>query len=85
MTKQLGRDNGITINTIAPGPVNTDGFPTAAPQLQQLLDMFLGMTRAEVRTGTVNDIGDVALFLASEKSRWITGQWLSVSGGITGL
>jgi NAD(P)-dependent dehydrogenase (short-subunit alcohol dehydrogenase family) len=47
--------------------------------------MFLSMTRAEQRTGTVDDIADVALFLASEKSRWVTGQWISVSGGITGM
>jgi NAD(P)-dependent dehydrogenase (short-subunit alcohol dehydrogenase family) len=81
--KQLGREKGITINTIAPGPVTTDSFPARAPQA--LLDRFTMLTRAEERIGTVDDIADVALFLASEKSRWITGQWISVSGGVTGM
>lgn len=82
---QLGHSKGITINTIAPGPVITDSFdPNGPPQMQQMKEYLVSMTRAENRPGTVEDIADVALFLASEKSRWITGQWISVSGGITG-
>jgi NAD(P)-dependent dehydrogenase (short-subunit alcohol dehydrogenase family) len=65
--------------------VHTDAFPAGAPHVQQLQDWFVSMTRAEERAGTVDDIAGVALFLASEKSRWITGQWISVSGGITGM
>jgi NAD(P)-dependent dehydrogenase (short-subunit alcohol dehydrogenase family) len=42
------------------------------------------MTRAENRVGAVEDIADAVLLLTSEKSRWITGQFISVSGGITG-
>jgi NAD(P)-dependent dehydrogenase (short-subunit alcohol dehydrogenase family) len=41
-------------------------------------------TRAADRLGTVEDIADATLLLVSEKSRWITAQWISVSGGITG-
>lgn len=44
----------------------------------------MGLTRAEERIGTTEDIADVVLLLASEKSRWITGQFVSASGGITG-
>jgi len=40
--------------------------------------------RAEARVGTVGDIADAVLLLVSEKSRWITGQYISVSGGLTG-
>lgn len=40
--------------------------------------------RAEARIGTVNDMADAALLLVSEKSRWLTAQWISVSGGVTG-
>lgn len=46
--------------------------------------MLVPMTRAEERVGTVEDIADAVLLLVSEKSRWITGQYISVSGGITG-
>lgn len=44
--------------------------------------MFRDMTRAEDRFGTVEDMADAALLIVSEKSRWITGQWISVSGGV---
>ncbi len=42
------------------------------------------LTRAEEREGRTEDIADAVLLLTSEKSRWITGQTISVSGGITG-
>jgi NAD(P)-dependent dehydrogenase (short-subunit alcohol dehydrogenase family) len=45
---------------------------------------FYTQTRAAARLGTVEDMADAALLLASEQSRWITAQWISVSGGITG-
>ncbi|KAI5461947.1 hypothetical protein BGZ63DRAFT_423265 [Mariannaea sp. PMI_226] len=86
MSHELGHEKGITINTIAPGPVETDSFPSEGPPpVQQLKNYLVSMTRAEDRPGTTDDIADTALFLASEKSRWITGQWISVSGGITGM
>ena len=45
---------------------------------------FVGMTRAEERIGTIEDVADDALLVVSEKSRWITAQYILVSGGITG-
>ncbi|KAF3391539.1 putative oxidoreductase [Penicillium rolfsii] len=85
---ELGKSHGITVNTLAPGPVptdmskdylvNPDGSPTA---LQ--LSMY-AQTRAANRLGSVEDLADATLLLVSEKSRWITGQFISVSGGITG-
>lgn len=86
--KQLGKTHGITVNTIAPGPVPTDlstayllgadGNPTSAAQ------SFFAQTRAADRLGAVEDIADATLLLVSEKSRWITAQYISVSGGVTG-
>ena len=49
-----------------------------------MIERLVAMTRAEERIGTVEDIADAVLLLASEKSRWITGQCVSVSGGIIG-
>jgi NAD(P)-dependent dehydrogenase (short-subunit alcohol dehydrogenase family) len=40
-------------------------------------------TRAANRLGSVEDLADATLLLVSEKSRWITAQFISVSGGIT--
>lgn len=72
----------MTINTIAPGSVKTDNFPddVDTPAVQA----FINMARAEARVGNVEDIADIALLLASEKSRWLTGQYISASGGIIG-
>jgi NAD(P)-dependent dehydrogenase (short-subunit alcohol dehydrogenase family) len=85
---QLGKSHNITVNTIALGPVPTDTSrqylvnPDGSPS--EVHDTFVAQTRADSRVGTVEDIADAALLLASEKSRWITAQWISVSGGITG-
>jgi NAD(P)-dependent dehydrogenase (short-subunit alcohol dehydrogenase family) len=58
--------------------VAPDGSPST------LQTSMFEQTRAANRLGTVEDIADATLLLVSEKSRWITAQWISVSGGITG-
>lgn len=45
---------------------------------------MIALTRAEARLGTVQDVADIVLLLVQEKSRWITAQYISASGGITG-
>ncbi|KAJ4861353.1 enoyl-(Acyl carrier protein) reductase domain-containing protein [Trichoderma breve] len=83
LSREIGRDGkNITINTIAPGPVDTDSVPAGDPQSQAMKKWLISLTRAEDRVGTVSDIADAVLLLADEKSRWITGQYISASGGI---
>ncbi len=66
-----------------PGPVETDS--TSDPHFKKILhDNIVPLTRIEQREGRAEDIADAVLLLTSEKSRWITGQTISVSGGITG-
>ncbi len=65
---------GITVNVVAPGPVQTGYMP---PEMEEKL-------RAEIplrRVGQPEDIADVIVFLASEQARWMTGQLLYVGGG----
>lgn len=57
---------------------NPDGSPNA------MTAAITSQARAEARLGAVEDIADATLLLVSEKSRWITAQWISVSGGVTG-
>ncbi|KAM0249161.1 hypothetical protein ACHAQJ_009168 [Trichoderma viride] len=84
LAREVGRDGKqITINTIAPGPVETDNMPATA-EVEPLKNYLLSVTRSENRLGTVEDIADAVLLLTNEKSRWITGQFISVSGGING-
>ncbi|CAM4453230.1 3-oxoacyl-[acyl-carrier protein] reductase [Paenibacillus endophyticus] len=77
LTKELGH-KGITINAVAPGPINTELFKDgkSEQQIQNIVNMnSLG------RLGEPDDISSVVLFLASEESRWMTGQTVRVNGG----
>lgn len=65
---------GITVNTIAPGPVQT-AYITSESEQQLLPEIPLR------RLGQPQDIADVMVFLASEQARWLTGQVIKVSGG----
>ena len=78
---QLGRSKGITVNSIAPGPVITDIYPDGMHE--ELTREEISLTRAANRAGTTADIGDAVLLLVNEKSRWITGQYVGTSGGVT--
>jgi len=49
-----------------------------------LVQMLVGLTRLESRMGLSREVADVVLFLTSPLSRWVTGQYISASGGITG-
>jgi 2-hydroxycyclohexanecarboxyl-CoA dehydrogenase len=76
--------NGVTANAVCPGPTDT-------AMLQQVMSGEGGdkvrdaMTRAVPmkRLGTPEDIAAAVAFLASEDAGYITGQALSVSGGLT--
>lgn len=85
-TKTLAREvarYGITANTVCPGPTRTPGFESVIdPTNAKLLDsMVKGVPLG--RLGEPADIGAAVAFLASERAGFITGQTLSVSGGLT--
>ena len=70
----------IRVNTIAPGGVETEGTHTAGiigsdMEAQMIAGTPLG------RMGLPDDVADVAVFLASDASRWITGDRIRVAGG----
>jgi len=70
---------GIRANVIAPGIVNTDMVS------QNVSGGVINATVAQTmlkRMGTPNDIANMALFLASDKSSYITGQIMRVDGGL---
>lgn len=55
------------------------------PQMREdFIARLKPLIRAADRVGTLDDIADAVLLIASEKGRWITGQFISVSGGMTG-
>jgi NAD(P)-dependent dehydrogenase (short-subunit alcohol dehydrogenase family) len=83
---------GVRVNAISPGPIETEFHDTIMPERASTL----GITREEMiekvrlgiplgRWGRPDDIADAVLFLASERSDWMTGQNLIISGGLSGV
>ncbi len=81
-SKSLAREllsRGITVNVVAPGFIETDmtaALPDGAGE------RFLEQ-HGLVRLGTVDDIAAAVLYLASDEASYVTGEVLSVSGGMT--
>lgn len=69
----------ITVNAIAPGFIETDMSAPIRAKAGDLIKKFIPMKRV----GTPEDIARVAVFLASEDSAYLTGQVLTVDGGLS--
>ena len=78
MSKDLAR-KGICVNAIAPGPTATDLFLRG--KSEQVLNMIAGATPMN-RIGKPDEVADAFAFLASNDSRWVTGQTIRVNGGM---
>jgi 3-oxoacyl-[acyl-carrier protein] reductase len=76
--RELGADN-VTVNVVAPGwiPVERHGELTADDTRDYVAGVPLG------RMGTPQEIADVVAFVASDASRFITGERITVNGGFT--
>jgi 2-hydroxycyclohexanecarboxyl-CoA dehydrogenase len=86
-TKTIAREvarKGVTANTVCPGPTDTPMLAevTGGDQGEKVID---AMRRAVPmkRLGAPEEVAAAVVFLASEEARFITGQTLSVSGGLT--
>ena len=77
LAKEVGSRN-ITVNSIAPGFIETDmtAYLTQDDKLKLIEDIPLR------QLGHVNDIAELAIYLAGEKGSYITGQTISVDGGL---
>ncbi len=81
-TKSLAREvarYGINVNCVCPGPTDTP-LLRAVPEKHQ--EAFVKATPMR-RLAKPSEIADAILFFASERSSFITGQTISVSGGLT--
>ena len=81
MTRGLAAElggNGTTVNAVAPGPTKSDMMDDVP---KDIVEMQLKSTPVQHRHGEADDIAQVVAFLASENSRWISGQTISTSGG----
>ena len=71
----------IRVNSINPGMVETEGTHTAG-FIGSDFEAEMVKTTPLGRLGQPNDIADVAVFLASDDARWLTGEILLASGGV---
>lgn len=87
-TKTVAREvahAGVTANTVCPGPTRTallEGMAAAGGQGDKLISS-LERAIPMRRLGEPEDVAAAVAFLASERAGYITGQTLSVSGGLT--
>ena len=80
LAKELG-PRGITVNVVAPGPIETDfnnAFIRSNPQVRERLSGLSPLARV----GVAEDVGPVVAFLCTNDAGWINGQRIEVSGGI---
>jgi 2-hydroxycyclohexanecarboxyl-CoA dehydrogenase len=84
-TKTLARElarKGVTLNVVCPGPTDTplfDNFRAASPTIGDALARAVPLRRL----GVPDDYAGMIAFLLSDDAAYITGQTISVSGGLT--
>jgi 2-hydroxycyclohexanecarboxyl-CoA dehydrogenase len=82
-TKSLAREmarHQVRVNCVCPGPTDTALFASfAGPKLREALTKAIPFRRL----GQPADVANVVAFLASDEASFVTGQTISVSGGLT--
>ena len=87
-SKTLAREHarhGVTVNVVCPGPTDTAlfaGFKEGAANPEKLVEAFARAIPMG-RIGQAEDLPGAILFFASDDAAFVTGQVLSVSGGLT--
>jgi 2-hydroxycyclohexanecarboxyl-CoA dehydrogenase len=84
MAREMARSN-VTLNAVCPGPTETPLLAAMAGDGEQGTRIYEGLKRAIPlkRLGRPDDLPGIVAFLASDDAAFITGQVISVSGGLT--
>jgi NAD(P)-dependent dehydrogenase (short-subunit alcohol dehydrogenase family) len=85
MTKTTAKElapKGINVNVIAPGMIWTDMIKSMPPAIVERMEKGLAFIVPLNRKGLPQDIANLALFLASDESSFITGQLIHCDGGM---
>lgn len=81
LAKELG-SRGIAANVVAPGAIETD-FGGGRTRDNKEINAHIAGVTALGRVGLPDDIGGVVAFLCTEDAKWINGQRIEVSGGMS--
>jgi NAD(P)-dependent dehydrogenase (short-subunit alcohol dehydrogenase family) len=76
-----GAANGVRVNAVAPGPVDTELLNRFAGSAERKATLAAGVPMK--RLGTPEDIASAIVFLASDRAEFVTGQIIGVNGGKT--
>lgn len=76
LAKDLGT-RGITVNTISPGIIDTDGYRERTSEHKR---QFIANLHMQKRVGVPEEVAEVVGFLASQDGRWINGQNIQING-----
>ena len=77
LAKEVGSRN-ITVNNVAPGFIDTDMTAFIDEEAKENIVETIPLKRF----GTVNDVSELVYFLSSDNASYITGQTISVDGGL---
>jgi len=80
--RELPPKYGCTVNAISPGPTRTEGFLEAGDEMMKVLQPIIDQTPAGKRMGKPEEIAWAVGMLSEERSSWINGAHLVVSGGL---
>lgn len=81
MTKSLAKElgsRGINVNAIAPGFIETDMTDVLSDKIKESILSLIPLKKM----GNVDDVANLAIFLSSDLSNYITGQVITVDGGM---
>lgn len=78
-SKEIG-SRGITVNSVSPGPTNTELFTNG--KSEEVINRLAALSSFN-RIGEPTDIANVVLFLATDEAKWINAQNIGVNGGMS--
>jgi 3-oxoacyl-[acyl-carrier protein] reductase len=81
LTRSVAKElasRGVTVNGVAPGYIDTDMTKELPPEVTEKIKAEIPMNSL----GTVEDVAAAVAYLVSDESRYVTGQFIHVNGGM---